>query len=246
MASTILESEEEPFLPNDRNVKMRKGIVFKKGKTVSIAPDVIGPPKRIRGAYQNIHRSFKADKAMKYLWILVFLFVMVTGNYYHGLKRMKIIQKLSIIQNDYSEISGLQDLNEAKEALKSFCFPKMNSKCSCPDPLAPSGRFGKRHWLKTSHENKDAIHNTNSDVDVVFYGDSITEGWKGTSLGFPNGRKQKNLAVFENLFTMKGGAKYIGLPLGISGDRVSSKNTYIEFLFLYITIFLISKLTDFS
>ena len=59
------------------------------------------------------------------------------------------------------------------------------------------------------------------DLDVVFYGDSITEGWMGTSYGFSNGRKEKNLQVFESFFTLEGGGKYKGLALGISGDRVS-------------------------
>lgn len=220
MTYTIPDAEEEPFLPDDGNVKMRKGGVLQKSKKISIAPDVIGTPKRTRGIYRYTHSSLKMN-SMKYLWILIFVLIMVTGSYYHSLRRMKIIQKLAIIQNDYSEISGLQDLITAREVLNNICFPKMKSKCSCPDPLTPSGRLGRRHWLKTMHEHKDDIHDLNGDVDVVFYGDSITEGWKGTSYGFPNGRKDKNLEVYEKHFTTKGGAKYIGIPLGISGDRTT-------------------------
>jgi hypothetical protein len=229
MTSSIPDSEQEPFLPEDGNVKMRKGNVFQKGKkkNVSVVSNgTVPPPRRSRRTYPHAQRWM----TMKYLWVLIFILVIVAGNYYHGVRRMKIIQKLAVIPKDYSEISGLQSLTEASKALKDRCFPHMKSQCSCPDPLTPSGRFGKRHWLKTTHENKDAIHNLNSDVDVVFYGDSITEGWKGTSFGFPNGRKDKNLAVYEQLFTMKGGAKYIGIPLGISGDRVSF---LISFFFIH-------------
>ncbi len=88
--------------------------------------------------------------------------------------------------------------------------------------MEPAGREAHRHWLKTVQENKDAIASSEAeDVDVVFYGDSITEGWKGTSYGFDNGRKENNPEVFKALFSVKDGGKYNGLPLGISGDRVS-------------------------
>ena len=79
---------------------------------------------------------------------------------------------------------------------------------------------GKRHWLKTAHENKDKVLDIREDLDVVFYGDSITEGWMGTSLGFPNGRKDKNEQVFNSLFALEHGGKYKGMALGISGDLV--------------------------
>jgi hypothetical protein len=86
--------------------------------------------------------------------------------------------------------------------------------------MEPKDRQGRRHWLKTSHENKDKAAET-EDLDVVFYGDSITEGWMGTSFGFPNGRKEKNEEVFKSLFTLDGGGKHNGVTLGISGDLVS-------------------------
>ncbi len=97
----------------------------------------------------------------------------------------------------------------------------MESSCQCEDPMIGVGRQGQRHWLKTKNENSDGVLSVKDDIDVIFYGDSITEGWKGTSYGFPNGRKSQNLAVFESLFTAEGGGKFSGLPLGISGDRVS-------------------------
>ena len=52
----------------------------------------------------------------------------------------------------------------------------MEKNCDCPNPMEPKDRQGRRHWLKTSHENKDKAAET-EDLDVVFYGDSITEGW---------------------------------------------------------------------
>ena len=61
-------------------------------------------------------------------------------------------------------------------------------------------------------------------VDVVFYGDSITEGWRGTEYGRPNPKYGGAKEVFENRFISEFGAKYNGLALGISGDRVSLSN----------------------
>ena len=72
------------------------------------------------------------------------------------------------------------------------------------------------------NEHVDSIAQVSDDIDVVFYGDSITEGWMGTSYGFLNGRKEDNLPVFKSLFTLEGGGRYKGLMLGISGDTVSA------------------------
>jgi len=58
---------------------------------------------------------------------------------------------------------------------------------------------------------KDAVAEMGKDVDVVYYGDSITEGWKGTKYVIP--REGKNLEVFNSLFTIV----YKGIPMGISG-----------------------------
>ena len=58
-------------------------------------------------------------------------------------------------------------------------------------------------------------------MDVVFYGDSITEGWMGTSFGKPGRVSVGSKEVFENLFSTDYGAHYDGLALGIAGDTVS-------------------------
>lgn len=96
-------------------------------------------------------------------------------------------------------------------------------------------REGRTHWSKTVNEHVDAIAHGGDDIDVVFYGDSITEGWVGTSYGFLNGRKEDNPQVFESLFTLEGGGRYKGLPLGISGDTVSSyfSNFIAAYYFLH-------------
>lgn len=78
------------------------------------------------------------------------------------------------------------------------------------------------HWSKKTNENKEAAERAaGTDVDVLFLGDSITEGWLGLSMGFPNGRKSENLKVFQSLFSVEEGGEFEGLALGISGDTVS-------------------------
>ena len=104
---------------------------------------------------------------------------------------------------------------------------------------------GQRHWLKAAHFNTEAAASAASapgEIDVVFYGDSITEGWRGTSFGFPVGRKQTIPAVFSSLFTLDGGGKYEGLPLGISGDTVSCQTLYCIVLSLFFSNFILMKL----
>jgi lysophospholipase L1-like esterase len=65
-----------------------------------------------------------------------------------------------------------------------------------------------------------------SNVDVVFLGDSITEGWRGTSFGHTsNPRLQGNLEVFESLFSKERGGKFDAVALGISGDKVGVNNS---------------------
>ncbi len=98
----------------------------------------------------------------------------------------------------------------------------MQESCQCKDPMIGTGRQGQKHWLKTSHFNSDSVISVKDSADVIFYGDSITEGWKETSYGFYNGRKKGNLAIFNSLFNTGEGGKYEGIPMGISGDRVSS------------------------
>ena len=59
-------------------------------------------------------------------------------------------------------------------------------------------------------------------VDVLFLGDSITEGWSGKFMGVPAPhRLGKSSKVFVSLFSKDDGGRYQGLALGISGDKAS-------------------------
>eukprot|EP00554_Chaetoceros_debilis_P001095 CAMPEP_0194087714 /NCGR_PEP_ID=MMETSP0149-20130528/26263_1 /TAXON_ID=122233 /ORGANISM="Chaetoceros debilis, Strain MM31A-1" /LENGTH=379 /DNA_ID=CAMNT_0038771171 /DNA_START=176 /DNA_END=1312 /DNA_ORIENTATION=- len=165
--------------------------------------------------FWNLMQKWKFLLYPAFAAILVILFQTATT-----IRFEKEIASGSIAVTKYSSINSQDDLKEISSDLKSLCFPGQEKKCKCLDPMQPGGREGKLHWLKAVQENKDAASSSeHEDADVVFYGDSITEGWKGTSYGFPNGRKDNNLAVYNSLFSLEDGGKYKGLTLGISGDR---------------------------
>jgi lysophospholipase L1-like esterase len=66
--------------------------------------------------------------------------------------------------------------------------------------------------------NVDAA-NGKTDIDVLLLGDSITEGWHGTSRGHEIARAGGAQDIFAKYFDGAGiDAKYEGLALGISGD----------------------------
>ena len=84
-------------------------------------------------------------------------------------------------------------------------------------------------WNNTFERNKQFIldHNPSS-MDVVFYGDSITEHWIGTDLATKWKHWLKINAVFNELFntTSSEEATYNGVPLGIGGDKVSAMSAF--------------------
>jgi len=89
------------------------------------------------------------------------------------------------------------------------------------DPTQPIGLQDNQQWARVHHVNKEAAEATQGDVDVVFLGDSITEGWVGTSWGRKNAKVHNVPQVFESYFSIENGGEYEGLALGVAGDSVS-------------------------
>lgn len=94
--------------------------------------------------------------------------------------------------------------------------------CLCADPLVPTNRIEEHTW-KQAHlaNNEAAVAHRARSLDVVFYGDSITEGWNETSYGRSITRFAGAKDVFQSFFSTARGGDYEGIALGISGDTVS-------------------------
>lgn len=111
-----------------------------------------------------------------------------------------------------------------------WCLQPNVTDCKCANPLLPQHRYGHKTWTKAHMENVGLARNIKKvtqksssfrELDVVFLGDSITEGWRGTSFGEPIEHKQENKQIFEKYFDMEKSstAKMEGLVLGIAGDK---------------------------
>jgi lysophospholipase L1-like esterase len=118
------------------------------------------------------------------------------------------------IKRDYSTVHGLDELTS--EFVQPWCF-KGRSSCDCKDPMVPQGRLEIKKWEHVQKLNAERAKSKN-DIDLLFLGDSITEGWVGTSYGEKSPRTNGVPQVFESLFSTGHGGKYEGLALGISGD----------------------------
>ena len=77
--------------------------------------------------------------------------------------------------------------------------------CSSDNPLIGRHRSKHKHWEEAFFGNvrEALIASEMRHVDVVFYGDSIIEGWKGFKLGQLHPYKLENAAVFQHYFGHK-------------------------------------------
>ena len=104
--------------------------------------------------------------------------------------------------------------------------------CHCTNPLIPEGRQEDQRWEKTHHANKDAMKAKNlDDLDVIFLGDSITEGWQGHFYNRRDDRVAGALEVFQGYFSKKHKGKYEGLAQ-VSNFTIPRILFCLVFLFL--------------
>lgn len=108
-----------------------------------------------------------------------------------------------------------------------WCLQPNITSCQCANPLTPTHRHGHKTWTEAHLENvkltkafqKKTKGSLPRILDVVFIGDSITEGWRGTSFGKPIVTKQENIEIFGKFFDTDRGGQLDGLVLGIAGDK---------------------------
>lgn len=123
------------------------------------------------------------------------------------------------ISNNYSSVVTPKDLERIVETFDEdkICLRGPRDKqCVCKNPLSPESREGTRHWDRIHHVNKENALSATDDLDVVFYGDSITEAWFGTKMGYEFPKRKPIHDVFIDLFDSRQSI-FTALPLGISG-----------------------------
>lgn len=147
---------------------------------------------------------------------LVFFIVATVLSVQHEISPLIAAQ----IETDYSSINSQYDFSLGK--IDHWCIFGGDEGCECNDPLDPISKAEIPGWLKTHKMNMGLIDKalkTDTEVDVAFVGDSITEEWNGRLFG----RDDENLKgisnVFNEYFTKEGGGSYEGVALGIAGDQ---------------------------
>lgn len=142
-----------------------------------------------------------------------------------GVKYLLVTYPPGSRQRSHSQthVTKWNDLDLAD--IQNWCLQPNVTTCKCANPLQPTHRHGHKTWSEAHHDNIQFARNNVPkkspfrELDVVFFGDSITEGWRGSSFGQKSDKKQENVRVFEDLFDMDYGGEYDGLALGIAGDK---------------------------
>jgi hypothetical protein len=108
---------------------------------------------------------------------------------------------------DDDPITKWRDLN--LDDIGKWCLQENDTTCECSNPLMPIHRHGHKTWTEAHMQNiklaRDYLRDMKGKsilrvLDVVFLGDSITEGWRGTSFGKDIEEKRENIEVFHEFF----------------------------------------------
>ena len=137
------------------------------------------------------------------------------------------------IGHDYSDIKSALELKLG--SIDHWCLDGTDKHCpKCDDPTKKMSRMESDWWGKVFMRNTKLARNYHGDVDVVFLGDSNTEGRAGTFQGRTGNDKTdvegelkkgsledsliRSKKKFEKYFDKSTGALYQGIALGIAGD----------------------------
>lgn len=119
---------------------------------------------------------------------------------------------------DLSHVKKISDLSV--DLIEAWCLEgDEHDTCGCSNPLIPEARTDDERWEKVHvlNRNNFKFHKM-EDLDVIFLGDSITEGWSGKFYNRNDQRVVGAPAVFESLFSKQHGGRYEATTQGISGD----------------------------
>ena len=202
LAHKIIEKTSQPLI-------VSSGFPFEMSKNKRVNKN---EPKYIK------RRKRHLDSISFYLEILIIcliittLLVLVKKVMFHSSDGN--VDDMSVVQ--YNNLLHVKDI-------KDWCLNGRH--CKCSNPLIPKDKIGYKTW-STAHsynilqcrEVAALIKKSNRLLDVIFLGDSITEGWIGRSLGVDNPVKKDNYPVFQSYFQTRNSQRY-GMALGIAGDK---------------------------
>ena len=208
---------------------------------ISSFPADPSPPQRERNPKKRPSCSFKGYLGVALLMIGGILVAHFYNHSIHHQHSNKEATGSSWRPNDSEdeEVEPTDSVDEEVEAAVSPCEEQflngitwiswlqvqgsLPAQGKCHNPLTPWDKTVEmRRWKQTFERNKNLVRKSISDdsrpLDVVFFGDSITEHWLGTDLGSPIGRYKEIIPVYEAFFRNES-APLHGLALGIGGDR---------------------------
>lgn len=175
---------------------------------------------------QKIRGNRRHDSGDKYAkrerfclpWMVesIAFMMLIAGAFFLKVLYVRLIENL-----EGEEVVKWKNLSNLRlDNIQHWCLNENVMTCSCASPLTPKSRYGHKTWTEAHLQNiEDAARRRHYSMDVVFLGDSIMEGWKGTSFGQAVGHKKDNLKVFESMFDSDKGGDVDGLVLGIAGDK---------------------------
>jgi lysophospholipase L1-like esterase len=189
-------------------------------------PSVVINPNSWKKARLRRRRTYFRFLVIIFLCVLLLLHVID-----RTILRLPMMEERRV---DMSHVKSIQDLTV--DNIDSWCLHHDSvgsvaaatdpgddhDTCPCSNPLHPEGRSEDLRWEKVHHNNVDKLKAADlQTLDVIFLGDSITEGWSGSFYNKPDKRVEGSRAVFQSLFSKANGAKYEGIHLGIAGDVTS-------------------------
>ncbi len=212
------EEETLSFLPHDPPIQITVTSSSSEGKNRGRKRD----KKRRK---RLLPRKLMKNKAFCLPWMIesiLFMMIIACVVLVKALYRARMYHSKD---NYGTVINEWEDLKTSD--IDHWCLDSNITDCQCANPLTPVPRYLHDTWTYAYHQNlREARKHQKRqqrfrELDVVFLGDSILEGFKGTKFGRKVPHKKENIPVFESLFDVSKGAEYDGIVLAIAGDKVS-------------------------
>ena len=217
------DEETLSFLPNDPPINITVSTTNNSDKRKKHHQHQHGDQNRNRK--RRLYRKRQSTGFCLPWMIESILFMMIIAS----VVVIKVLYRAKVYGFDRKSNVDVQEWRDLKiKDIDQWCLNSDVADCKCSNPLTPMPRYNHYTWTHAFHQNVHAARNSRKDrsfrnLDVVFLGDSILEGFKGMKFGKEIPHKQNNKLIFESLFDVDKGGQLDGLILAIAGDKVSLK-----------------------